>query len=99
MWNHLLNVCLLALSSLAIIGLSAIPIHATAVQVTMTGKPVAVASPNSINGYTMLDENGNIYNFGTDYFGGAGEDKVAPFVSMAYTPSGKGYALMDSQGH
>jgi hypothetical protein len=47
----------------------------------------------------MLDENGNIYNFGTDYLGGAGANKVAPFVSMAYTPSGKGYALMDSQGH
>lgn len=67
--------------------------------VVATARPVAVAAPAGVNGYTILDANGNIYNFGTAYLGGAGKDKVAPFVAMAYTPSGKGYALLDEQGH
>jgi hypothetical protein len=67
--------------------------------VIATAPPVAIAAPTGVNGYTMLDANGNVYNFGTEYLGGAAAHRVAPFVAMAYTPSGRGYALLDSQGH
>ena len=56
----------------------------------------AVLAAAKATGATVLIP-GNVYNFGTDYFGGAAEHRVAPFVSMAYTPTGQGYALLDAQ--
>lgn len=73
------------------------PVSATVV--TPTGAPVAIAAPTGTNGYTLLDSNGNIYNFGTDYLGGSPAGATLPFVGIAYTPSGRGYALLDSAGH
>jgi hypothetical protein len=39
-----------------------------------------------------------VYNYGTQYLGG-GPAGASTFVGLAYTPSGKGYALADRLGH
>jgi hypothetical protein len=51
------------------------PIQHIKAAVVATAKPVAIAAPVGVNGYTLLDANGNIYNFGTTYYGGAGRIK------------------------
>jgi hypothetical protein len=88
----------LLLAALQVFALT-LPRTAAQAAVVATSNAVAIASPSGVNGYTLLDANGAVYNFGTQYLGGSPRGATLPFVGMAYTPSGRGYALLDSAGH